>query len=68
MIGVGVHYLPVHTHPYYREHLGFRAEDFPNASWIGERTVSLPLSPSMNEQDVADVIEVVTETLEQHRL
>lgn len=66
-IGVGVHYLPVHTHPYYREHLGFRAEDFPNASWIGGRTVSLPLSPSMNDRDVEDVIAVVTETLEKYR-
>jgi dTDP-4-amino-4,6-dideoxygalactose transaminase len=66
-IGVGVHYLPIHTHPYYQAHLGFRAEDFPNASWIGERTVSLPLSPSMTDQDVADVIGVVGETLAQHR-
>ena len=66
-IGVGVHYLPIHTHPYYQTSLGFRAEDFPNASWIGERTVSLPLSPSMSEQDVADVIEVVTDTLKRFR-
>jgi dTDP-4-amino-4,6-dideoxygalactose transaminase len=66
-IGVGVHYLPIHTHPFYRASLGFRAEDFPNASWIGERTVSLPLSPAMSDQDVADVVEVVTATLTRHQ-
>jgi dTDP-4-amino-4,6-dideoxygalactose transaminase len=66
-IGVGVHYLPIHSHPFYRGSFGFRAEDFPNASWIGERTVSLPLSPAMNDQDVTDVIEVVTATLARHR-
>lgn len=62
-IGVGVHYLPVHTHPYYRGVLGFEEGDFPNASWIGERTVSLPLSPSMSDGDVEDVIGAVSEVL-----
>ena len=31
--------------------------DFPNAEWIGERTLSLPLSAALNERDVEDVIE-----------
>jgi dTDP-4-amino-4,6-dideoxygalactose transaminase len=54
-IGVGVHYEPVHAQPYYRERLGYRDVDLPNSSYIGERTISLPLSAGMTEEDVADV-------------
>ena len=56
-IGVGVHYIPVHLHPYYRKNFGWKKGDFPNAEWIGERTVSLPLSAALNKYDVEDVIE-----------
>ena len=55
-IGVGVHYLPVHLHPYYRKTFGWKEGDFPNAEWIGERTISLPLSAALNKADVEDVI------------
>jgi len=54
-IGAGIHYVPVHQHPYYRERFGFTGADFPNATFVGERTLSLPLSPAMSEQDVDDV-------------
>ncbi len=54
-IGVGIHYVPVHQHPYYRQRFGFADSDFPNATFVGERTISLPLSPAMSEQDVVDV-------------
>jgi dTDP-4-amino-4,6-dideoxygalactose transaminase len=59
-IGVGIHYVPVHQHPYYRRRLGFTASDFPNASWVGERTISLPLSAAMSAQDVDDVVTALT--------
>ena len=55
-IGVGVHYQPVHTHPYYRKTFGWKVGDFPNAEWIGDRTLSLPLSPALSDDDVEDVI------------
>ncbi|MCK9554465.1 DegT/DnrJ/EryC1/StrS family aminotransferase [bacterium] len=54
-IGVGVHYIPVHLHPYYRKHYGWKKGSFPNAEWIGERTISLPLSPALTKDDVRDV-------------
>ncbi len=54
-IGVGIHYVPVHQQPYYRERFGLADSDFPNATFVGERTISLPLSPAMSEQDVEDV-------------
>ncbi len=55
-IGVGVHYVPVHYHPFYRKTFGWKKGDFPNAEWIGERTISLPLSPCLEDEDVHDVI------------
>jgi len=55
-IGVGVHYRALCDHPYYRRALGWKRRDFPIASDIGDRTVSLPLSPALSEGDVEDVI------------
>ncbi|MEA2076390.1 MAG: DegT/DnrJ/EryC1/StrS family aminotransferase, partial [Candidatus Marinimicrobia bacterium] len=52
----GVHYVPVHLHPFYRKTFGWKEGDFPNAEWIGERTLSLPLSAALTEEDVQDVI------------
>ena len=59
-IGVGIHYISVHQHPYYRQQFGFVDADFPNATFVGERTLSLPLSPAMSEQDVSDVVSAIT--------
>jgi len=63
-IGVGVHYLALPEHPYYRDTLGWRPEDVPHATRIGRQTVSLPLSPALTDEDVDDVIEAVRRTLE----
>jgi dTDP-4-amino-4,6-dideoxygalactose transaminase len=54
-IGAGIHYVSVHAQPYYRQRFGFESSDYPNAFFVGERTISLPLSPAMSEQDVNDV-------------
>ena len=54
-IGIGVHYIPVHLHQYYKKTFGWRRGQFPNAEWIGERTISLPLSAALTEEDVIDV-------------
>ncbi len=62
-IGVGVHYIALHLHPYYRKAYGYRKGDFPNAEWISERTVSLPLSPKLTNTDVTDVISAVKHVL-----
>ncbi len=45
-IGTGVHYRGVHLHPYYRDKYGLAPEDFPVATAISERTLSLPLGPT----------------------
>jgi dTDP-4-amino-4,6-dideoxygalactose transaminase len=62
-IGTGVHYLPLHLHPFYREAFGYREGDFPNAEYIGARTLSLPLSAKITDGDVDDVIEALRRVL-----
>ena len=62
-IGVGVHYIPVHLHPYFQKHLGWRRGDYPHAEWIGSRTISLPLSPALTGRDVDDVIKAFRKVL-----
>lgn len=66
-IGTSVHFIPVHTHPYYRDRYGFSAEDFPVAAAEFRRIVSLPLNPRMSDRDVEDVIEAVTDVIEKFR-
>lgn len=55
-IGVGVHYLSVPEHPYFQRQFGWLPEQWPNATKIGQQTVSLPLSPKLTDEDVARVI------------
>jgi dTDP-4-amino-4,6-dideoxygalactose transaminase len=62
-IGTGVHYRGVHLHPYYRDRYSLRPEDFPVATEISERTLSLPLSPKVTEADQDDVVAALQELL-----
>ncbi len=55
-IGAGVHYTALHLHPYYHQTFGFSEGAYPNAEWIGEGTVSLPLSAKLTDEDVEDVV------------
>jgi dTDP-4-amino-4,6-dideoxygalactose transaminase len=58
-VGTGVHYIGVHMHPYYRDRFKYTDQDFPNATWISERTVSIPISPKLTEDEVYAVIDAV---------
>jgi dTDP-4-amino-4,6-dideoxygalactose transaminase len=58
-----VHYIALHLHPYYQEAFGYKQGDFPNAEWISEKTVSLPLSAKLRDEDVGDVVRAVEEIL-----
>lgn len=66
-IGTSVHFIPAHLHAYYRERYGFHPQDFPVASREYGRIISLPLYPSMSDEDVEDVIQAVGEVIEAHR-
>jgi dTDP-4-amino-4,6-dideoxygalactose transaminase len=62
-IGTGVHFTALHLHPYYRERFGHRPGDLPESERIGSRTVSLPLSSKLRDDEVERVISAVTEAL-----
>jgi len=62
-IGVGVHYLPVHSQPYYARTFGFSDAEFPNAARIGASTLSLPLTTAMTDDDQDDVIRALAKVL-----
>ena len=62
-IGSGVHYLAIPEHPFYQQRFGWKLEDTPQAVSLGRETLSLPLSPKMNAQDIDDVIEGVSAIL-----
>lgn len=65
-IGTGVHYVSLHLHPYYRQAYGYAPDDFPNAKFISERTLSLPLSAKLSDKDVDDVIQAVRKVIGHH--
>lgn len=58
-LGVNVHYIPVHLHPYYRERFGYGPGLCPNAEAAYEQILSLPIFPAMNDADVERVITTV---------
>lgn len=58
-IGVGVHFISLHIHPYYKNLYNFKKSDFPNAAFISDSTISLPLSAKLTDQDIEDVISAV---------
>ncbi len=66
-IGTSVHFIPIHLHPYYRDRYGYRPDSFPVAYSNYQRMLSIPLHPMLSDQDVADVIEAVTDVASTYR-
>ena len=54
-----VHYIPVHTQPFYQENIGTNWGDCPNAEKYYQKCLSIPLYPTMNDSDVERVIDEV---------
>ena len=61
-IGVQIHYIPVHTQPYYRR-LGFREGDFPEAERYYAETISLPMFAALTDEDQERVVGTLKQTL-----
>ncbi|MFM0324943.1 UDP-4-amino-4,6-dideoxy-N-acetyl-beta-L-altrosamine transaminase [Caballeronia glebae] len=61
-IGVNVHYIPVHTQPYYRS-LGFQAGDFPKAERYYSEAISLPLYATMSDAQQDAVVDALNKAL-----
>lgn len=62
-----VHFIPLHTHPLYRENHNCCLGQFPHAERHFERSLSLPLYPGMKNEDSARVIEVLLELARKYR-
>jgi len=58
-VGCSVHWRPLHLHPYYREKFGWDPRDFPVATSVWKRLISLPIFPGMQENEIACVIDAV---------
>lgn len=65
-IGVNVHYIPVHLHPFYRKRFHTGPGDCPAAERAYERILSLPIFPAMSPKDVDDVTSAVMEVIRAH--
>lgn len=61
-IGVNLHYIPVHTQPYYQR-MGFKAGDFPEAERYYAEAISLPLYPTMTTAQQDQVITALSKAL-----
>ena len=66
-IGTGLHYTAAHEFSYYAGRFGWKPEDFPQAHFVSERIVSLPLFPSLTDADQDDAIAAVSGVLEEFR-
>jgi UDP-4-amino-4,6-dideoxy-N-acetyl-beta-L-altrosamine transaminase len=62
-IGVNLHYIPVHTQPYY-QNMGFKKGDYPNAEHYYSRAMSLPIFNTMTTMQQDEVIAVLAKVLE----
>jgi UDP-4-amino-4,6-dideoxy-N-acetyl-beta-L-altrosamine transaminase len=63
-IGVNLHYIPVHTHPYYLK-MGFKKGDFPNSEKFYEKAISLPLYPNLKKKDQDFIINILRKNVRQ---
>ena len=66
-IGVNVHYVPVHLHPFYQREFGYKKDDYPKAERYYERAITLPIFPKMSDKDVEDVIGAVQKVTRDYR-
>lgn len=66
-IGCGVHFFPVHLHPYYRKAYGYKRGDYPNSEFTGDRIISLPLGANLKKTDVKYIIDGVKSVIKENR-
>lgn len=66
-IGTGVHFIAIPLHPYYKNKYKFKRGDFPNSEYVSDRTISLPFSSNLSEQDVDDVVSALRKILHHYR-
>jgi dTDP-4-amino-4,6-dideoxygalactose transaminase len=63
-IGTSVHYKPLHRMTYYKERYGLRTEDFPNAERIWKGCVSLPIYPTLSDEELDYICKSIRDILD----
>ncbi|GJM17008.1 MAG: spore coat protein [Thermodesulfobacteriota bacterium] len=66
-IGTSVHFIPLHRHPFYRNRFSYDEKDFPEAEWVYERLISLPVYPGMSNREIEYVINSVNDISTKHK-
>lgn len=66
-VGTSVHFIPIHFLTYYRDKYGLDEDDFPIATREFERVLSLPIFPSMTDDDVDDVVAAIRDAISRLR-
>lgn len=66
-IGTGVHFWGLHLHKYYAAVLGMRPEDFPVATELSHRVISLPLHPQLSDRHIHEVVSALKKVLSYRR-
>ena len=66
-VGCSVHWRPLHLHPYYQETFGWNAEEFPVATALWPRLISLPIFPGMLQLEMEYVVDTVKAICRQHQ-
>ena len=67
-IGIGIHFLVLHLSSYYKKRFGFKRGDFPNAEYISDRTISLPLSTKLTIKDIGDAVKAVKKVIFHYKI
>jgi dTDP-4-amino-4,6-dideoxygalactose transaminase len=62
-IGTSVHFTALHLFPFYADRLGLARGMFPNAEFVSDRTLSLPFTPALTDEEVGLVIDSVRDLL-----
>lgn len=65
-VGTSVHFIPTHYMSAYKDRYGYKPEDFPVAQKHFDRIISLPLYPTMTEEETEYVIAAVRDIVEKH--
>jgi UDP-4-amino-4,6-dideoxy-N-acetyl-beta-L-altrosamine transaminase len=65
-INANVHYIPVHTHPYYKK-LGFKEGDFPEAEAHGKEAITIPIYPDLNIEEQYYIINSIKKYYNEYR-
>ena len=63
-IRLQVHYIPIHTQPFYKNKYGFELGDFPMSEQFYDRAISIPLYPSLTDVEVEKVVTDITKFVE----